>query len=406
MNSTTLDSNYINMASVEGEIPKNLLCFSHLRWDFVYQRPQHLMSRFSDMAAVYFFEEPILLETEQSYLVISKREDNLWVCVPHISNDLSHVQVNSELALLLDFFFLARSPEDFIFWYYTPMALEFSQHITAGLTVYDCMDELSAFKFAPVDLKSLEHRLFRKADIVFTGGNSLFEEKKRLHKNILPFPSSIDKNHFYSARQAHSEPKDQACINGIKIGFYGVIDERFDLELIASIADSHADWNIVIIGPVVKIDPESLPQRHNIFYLGPKNYQELPFYLSGWDVAMVPFLINESTRFVSPTKTPEYLCAGCPVVSTPIQDIINPYGSNNLVSIANNNSSFIEAVSFWLNCKNKNEWLSKADEFLVTMSWDITFANMVENMSQTYLVCQDDNRSSMNIPYMSLKRRA
>jgi glycosyltransferase involved in cell wall biosynthesis len=372
-----------SIAVRKNSLPKNLLCFSHLRWDFVYQRPQHLMARFASASAVYFFEEPIFTDTGESFLVVSKRTDNVWICVPHLSHGLDQSQVNAEQAALLEFFFAGRDMSDFTFWYYTPMALSFTEHLAAGLTVYDCMDELSAFKFAPDEIKVMEKKLFEIADIVFTGGHSLYEAKKNLHDNIFPFPSSIDKKHFTTSRDSQAEPADQATIHGRKIGFYGVIDERFDIGLIENIATMRPDWNIMLIGPVVKIDAATLPQKPNIFYLGAKSYQDLPQYLSGWDVAIIPFLIDESTRFISPTKTPEYLCAGRPVVSTPITDIVNPYGANQLVSIASNASEFIDAIEFWMQCENKKEWLNRADKFLMTMSWDITFSDMTTRMEQT-----------------------
>ncbi|MCF0040676.1 glycosyltransferase [Dyadobacter fanqingshengii] len=365
-------------------LPKNLLCFSHLRWDFVYQRPQHLLTRFSDIAAVYFLEEPIFGKTDVPYLTFSQRLPDLWVCVPHLADGLTKSEVNAQLRELIRVFFVNKKLDEFIFWYYTPMALEFSSHLSPGLTVYDCMDELSAFKFAPEKLKSLEKNLLTKADIVFTGGHSLFESKKNLHPNIHPFPSSIDKKHFGQARKQNSEPADQAVIKGPKIGFYGVIDERFDIELIREIAVKRPDWNIVLIGPIVKIDPKTLPQGSNIHYLGAKSYAQLPAYLSGWDVAMVPFLLNESTRFISPTKTPEYLCAGKPVVSTPIRDVVNPYGKNKLVSIGKNGSDFIEAIAYWLKMSDKKGWLSSVDKFLLTNSWDLTCADMTDYMSSAY----------------------
>ena len=382
-------TNHLQRLNVSGSgepdsLPKNLLCFSHLRWDFVYQRPQHLLTRFSDIAAVYFLEEPIFGKTDVPYLTFSQRLPDLWVCVPHLADGLTKDEVNAQLRELIRVFFVNKKLDEFIFWYYTPMALEFSSHLSPGLTVYDCIDELSAFKFAPEKLKSLEKNLLNKADIVFTGGHSLFESKKNLHANIHPFPSSIDKKHFGQARKRNAEPVDQANIKGPKIGFYGVIDERFDIDLIREIAVKRPDWNIVLIGPVVKIDPKTLPRESNIHYLGAKSYAQLPAYLSGWDVAMVPFLLNESTRFISPTKTPEYLCAGRPVVSTPIRDVVNPYGKNKLVSIGKNGSDFVEAIAYWLKMNNKKEWLSSVDKFLLTNSWDLTCADMTDYMSSAY----------------------
>jgi len=362
---------------------KNLLCFSHLRWDFVYQRPQHLLSRFAENTNVYFLEEPIFTDTNEAFIVISQKKERVWVCVPHLPHNLDENQKNESLKKLIQLFFAGKDASEFIFWYYTPMALEFSSHIKAGMTVYDCMDELAAFKFAPQNIKTLENQLLKRADVVFTGGNTLFQSKKHLHKNIHPFPSSIEKKHFLKARQKHSEPEDQVNIAGPKIGFYGVIDERFDIGLIEAVANARPDWNIILIGPVVKIDPQTLPQNKNIHFLGPKNYDQLPHYLSGWDVAIIPFLINESTRFISPTKTPEYLCGGKPVVSTPITDVIYPYGEDQLVSIANDAAGFIDAITYWLECENMGEWLTKVDRFLLTVSWDFTCGNMWDLMLKT-----------------------
>ncbi|MCF2494573.1 glycosyltransferase family 1 protein [Dyadobacter chenhuakuii] len=368
----------------QDSLPRNLLCFSHLRWDFVYQRPQHLLTRFSDIAAVYFLEEPIFGKTDVPYLTFSQRLPELWVCVPHLADGLTKDEVNAQLRELIRVFFINKKLDEFIFWYYTPMALEFSSHLSPGLTVYDCMDELSAFKFAPESLKSLEKELMTRADVVFTGGHSLFESKRHQHANIYPFPSSIDKKHFGQARKRNYEPADQAKIKGKKIGFYGVIDERFDIDLIRDIAAERPDWNIILIGPVVKIDPATLPRQANIHYLGARSYEQLPAYLSGWDVALVPFMLNESTKFISPTKTPEYLCAGKPVVSTPIRDVVNPYGTKNLVSIGNNSKEFVEAIAYWIAMQDKKEWLGNVDKFLSTISWDLTCADMIDNMSSVH----------------------
>jgi len=365
------------------QLPKNLLCFSHLRWDFVYQRPQHLMTRFSEFSAVYYLEEPIYETIDNAFLTFSQRLPNLWVCVPHLPHGLNKVDTNKQLKSLLNIFFINRDTDDFVFWYYTPMALEFSYKFVPGLTIYDCMDELSAFKFAPEELKDLEKRLFNKADIVFTGGQSLYEAKKHQHYNIHPFQSSIDKKHFEKARCKKSEPIDQVEIAGPKLGFYGVIDERFDIDLIRGIADARPEWQIMLIGPVVKIDPATLPKNKNIHYLGPKKYEELPLYLSGWDVALVPFLLNESTRFISPTKTPEYLAGGKPVVSSAIKDVINPYAKNKLVSIGADADDFVSAIDILLKQSEYQTWLLQVDNFLADNSWDNTFSSMMELMVTT-----------------------
>jgi UDP-galactopyranose mutase len=241
------------------------------------------------------------------------------------------------------------------------------------------MDELSAFKGASPELREREAALFQRADVVFTGGQSLFEAKRHQHANVHAFPSSIDVNHFGRARASTQEPPDQACIPGPKLGFIGVIDERMDLPLLRAIAEARPDWHIVMIGPVVKIDPASLPQLPNIHYLGGKQYSELPAYIAGWNVGLLPFAMNESTRFISPTKTPEYLAAGKPVVSTPIRDVVRPYGEFGLVRIGASADAFIAAIdAALLECATPSyeHWLAKVDTFLAGSSWDTTWAEM------------------------------
>ena len=368
----------------QSSLPKNLMCFSHLRWDFVFQRPQHLMSRFANEINVQVLEEPVFDASESSYLTIDKRQAKLTILVPHLVAGLAPHEVVREMKNLLNEFLEKVNLSEWIFWYYTPMALQFSNHLSAALTVFDCMDELSAFDFAPKELIELEKSLLDIADVVFTGGYSLHEAKKAQHNNIHVFPSSIDKEHFSLARTTTSEPSDQADIKGIKLGFIGVIDERFDARLIKEVSEQRPDWQIVLLGPVVKVTIESLPSGPNLHYLGQKDYAELPSYLSGWDVAMIPFAINNSTRFISPTKTPEYLAAGVPVVSTPIRDVVRPYGDEGLVRIAANANEFIAAAESYITEKNSEVWLEKVDNFLKDKSWAHTFEQIKMKMIETY----------------------
>lgn len=254
------------------------------------------------------------------------------------------------------------------------------------------MDELSAFDFAPTEISLLEKQLLVKSDLVFTGGKSLFEAKKAQHHNIYSFPSSIDRAHFAKAKTIQQDPEDQKTMKHPRIGFFGVIDERFDKQLIQEIAIKRPDFQIILIGPIVKINPDHLPKNENIHYLGAKKYDDLPAYLSHWDVALIPFAINKSTQFISPTKTPEYLSAGIPVISTPIEDIVYPYGKNGLVHIAYNSEDFIKCIELELKIKlhHKTDWLSKVDVFLNLNSWDLTFEKMQKLIQETY-----DNRILM-----------
>jgi len=354
----------------------DLVVWSHLRWDFVYQRPQHLLKRSANDRRVFFIEEPVF--NGSMHLDVRERDNGVRVITPHLPEGLnSDVAMQAVLKEMVHRYFVENAIREYVFWYYTPMALEFTRQMSPIAVVYDCMDELSAFKGAPDILVQHEKELLKLADIVFTGGHSLYEAKRDRHPAVYAFPSSIDRAHFNSARVATEEPEDQRDIKYPRLGFFGVIDERFDIDLIDRMAEARPEWQFIMIGPVVKIHPDMLPRRANIHYLGSKNYQHLPKYIAGWDVALLPFAMNESTRFISPTKTPEYLAAGKPVVSTPIQDVVRPYGEMQLVQIAGNTDEFIAAVETALRPSATNEeWLKRVDSFLAQTSWDETWELM------------------------------
>jgi UDP-galactopyranose mutase len=360
--------------------PATLICFSHLRWNFVFQRPQHLMSRFARDMNVIFWEEPIEVgPKETAYLQVREADDasGVRVVVPHLPQGMPEDAREGALTRLLDAH-LASVRGPLIAWYYTPMMLPMSRHLEPDLTVFDAMDELSKFKFAPTKLIELEQELIDKADIVFTGGSSLYEAKKDRHDNVHCFPSSVDRAHFCKARARQFDPADQEDLPRPRLGFYGVIDERFDTELLDKVAAARPDWSFVMVGPVVKISEEDLPKRPNIHYLGPKTYDQLPAYLSGWDVALMPFAMNESTQFISPTKTPEYLAGGKPVVSTPIKDVVRHYGQLEGVKIASTPEEFVAACEGALKLSHNPEsgWLAEADLMLSASSWNTTQARM------------------------------
>lgn len=384
----------------------DLVCLSHLRWNFVFQRPQHLLSRCAQGRRVFFIEEPILSNDPVGRLDISKHESGVLVVVPHLNEALSEEAIASAQKLLVDGLFAQYQIDQYICWYYTPMALSFTEHLQPLAIVYDCMDELSAFKGASPTLKNNEVELFRRADLVFTGGQSLYEAKRDRHPHVYAFPSSVDVAHFAQARNISQEPADQANIPHPRLGFYGVIDERMDLELLAGIAAARPDWHLVMIGPVVKIDPAMLPQGENIHYLDSKDYKELPAYLAGWDVAMLPFARNESTRFISPTKTPEYLAAGKPVVSTSIRDVVRPYGQENLVEIADSVSEFVAAAQ---NVMQEDfaasGWRSRVDTFLEQISWDRSWAAMMKLIESSLATRGQDNTQSPTIEPPSIVTR-
>jgi len=363
------------MIDVSRPIPRgDVLCLSHLRWNFVFQRPQHLMTKCARERRVFFIEEPIVVPETAPHLKVEVHAP-VNVVVPQIPDGLTSVARSAVLRRLLDDFMRATHIRDYLLWYYTPMALDYTDHLSPSAIVYDCMDELSAFKGAPATLKDREADLMRRSSLVLTGGRSLYEAKKHQHKNIHPFPSSVDVAHFGQARCTVSDPPDQALIPHPRLGFFGVIDERLDIGLLDAVAAARPDWHFIMLGPVVKIDSASLPQRSNIHYLGSKPYEALPAYVATWDVALLPFARNAATQFISPTKTPEYLAAGKPVVSTSIRDVVRPYGELGLARIADDVDRFVHACSAAM-VEDAAARITQADAFLRHTSWDGTWSRI------------------------------
>ena len=359
--------------SVKNKRP-TMIVFSHLRWDFVFQRPQHLLSRAARDFNVIFVEEPMFGDEAVPRLEIGDRPQGVRVAQPMLPHGTTDdAAITAQRAIVDELAAEAEGP--LLLWYYTPMALQFSRHLDADLVVFDKMDELSAFKNAPPLLLQLEAELLDRADVVFTGGASMHRAAEHRHSNIHCFPSSIDTGHFGAARGGLADPDDQAAIAHPRLGFFGVIDERMDIDLVGQVADLRPDWQIVMIGPVVKIDPATLPQRANIHWIGGKKYDELPAYLANWDIGFMPFAINESTRFISPTKTPEFLAAGLPVVSTAITDVVTPYGNEGLVEIAATAEATVAAVERLFDA-DRADWLARVDAQLAQGSWDQTWESM------------------------------
>ncbi len=380
-------------------VQPDVICFSHLRWHFVTQRPQHLLSLAALDRRVFYWEEPVWHALGElppqadgslgMHLEITKEGASIWVLRPHLTWG---IDFQAGQRLLLDKLIANKRVARYICWYYTPMALGFSTHLRPEIIVYDCMDELAGFLNAPSDLRLREQQLFDLADVVFTGGISLFEAKKKQHANVHPFPSSIDVAHFAKANGFPQEPADQAVVPHPRAGFYGVVDERFDTALLAEVAALRPKIHFVVLGPVVKIDPSHLPQRENIHYLGAKTYAELPAYLGGWDTAIMPFALNDATRFISPTKTPEYLAAGKTVVCTPIRDVVRSYGDAGLVAIADTPQTFAVALDNAL-APQPESWRGRVAARLSHTSWESTWAAMQHQIDLARL-----HRRNLNLP--------
>jgi UDP-galactopyranose mutase len=354
----------------------SMIVFSHLRWNFVYQRPQHLMTRFANRYRVFFFEEP-RYEDCSPHLVITEPSPNISVCTPLTPFDSPgfHDQQLPVLQSLIEGLMVDRDVRSPIAWLYTPMALPLVSGLDPRAIVYDCMDELAAFKNAPRQLLQREHALLKTADFVFTGGPSLYRAKQSRHHSVHCFPSSVDKAHFASGRDPADEISAQRAIPHPRLGFFGVIDERLDTALIDRIAAARPEWQLIMVGPIVKIDPNSLPRRPNVHYFGQQPYSDLPRFLAGWDVCILPFAINDATRFISPTKTLEYMAAGKPIVSTPVEDVATPHG--HVVAIGEG-ERFIELCELALRetAAEQSRRQLRMGAVVDSTSWDKTASGM------------------------------
>ncbi len=373
---------YPNAAGLEQPV---LLCLSHLRWDFVFQRPQHLMTRAAAQYGVVFVEEPVgVAATAEPGMAVRAVEPNLVVATPQLPEGLDPAAADAvQRKLLDDLLDRFGGPLDTV-WYYTPMAFAFAGHLRPRTVVFDSMDQLSAFDGASPRLELLERQLLRRADIVFAGGRSLFGAKRRLHPNVHLFPSSVDEAHFRAARKrtrTEQGPADQVALPRPRIGYFGVIDERIDYKLLDGVASMRPDWQFVMVGPTAKIDPASLPSQPNLHWLGMKSYEELPSYLSGWDAGLMPFALNEATRFISPTKTPEFLAAGVPLVSTAVPDVVAEWQSGGLVAIADCPEAAVALLEKALVGRTA-AWQAAVDQHIRWMSWDTTWARMRRLMTE------------------------
>lgn len=372
---------------------RDIICLSHLRWDWVWQRPQHVMSRLARGRRVYFVEEPVVAEQAGAPLGSPRppewrmrREGAVIVCQPYFPDGIAAFQgprMDAALRALLEALVEAEQITEPILWFYTPMILPSTTGIPAALVVYDCMDELSKFRHAPPELPERERALLGRADIVFTGGYSLYQVKKDLHPNVHPFPSGVEAEHFAQARDpALPLPEGFAVIPRPRIGYMGVIDERLDLKLLDQVARDRPDWSIVMVGPVIKIDESELPRRPNIYYFGKQPYTELPRFVKGFDICMMPFALNEATRFISPTKTLEYMAADRPIVSTPIRDVAELYG--DIVLIVRDAQEFEQAVARALSedPAQQARRLARYRDILSRSSWDAIAARMYALMER------------------------
>lgn len=342
----------------------DMVVFCHLRWDFVYQRPQHIISRMANDMKILMIEEPWHRPDEKQSRLITVN-DNLHVLQPNVT---SIEEIETVLPQYIN------NKEINVGWFYSASFVPLLNKFSFTTVVYDCMDELTLFKGAPAKLIEQEKYLMANADVVFTGGKSLYESKSQHHGNVHCFPSSVDQKHFEKALNGVAIPEDLAAIKGPIVGYFGVIDERIDYELINSIALLRPDVSFVMLGPLAKVSEEELPRQNNIHYLGMKDYKDLPAYLKGFDIAMMPFALNDATKYISPTKTLEYMAAGKPIISTAIKDVVRDYKS--CVKIIDTAEEFTQAIDRILMDAPDVFMNYEYAEILKKTSWDATAGKM------------------------------
>ena len=316
---------------------RDLLVFSHLRWTWVWQRPQHLIARIGRERRTWFVEEPWPTPDVTSPELRTERHGHVtrvWLAVPE---DVGHVgfadTVLGHYAQGLPH--IVGEADERVAWLYSPLALEAAAAVGHDVLVYDVMDDLSSFKDAPRHLLLRQRQTLELADVVFAGGRSLHTGIVDRRPDAHLFPSGVEPEHYEAARPFRARRSTPVA------GYVGVIDERLDLELLRGLAAELPDWEIQMVGPVTKIDPVELPTAPNIRYLGSQPYERLPEVMGGFDVALMPFALNDATRSISPTKTLEYLAAGLPVVSTRVPDVVADY--TDVVHLADDGPAFAAA---------------------------------------------------------------
>lgn len=371
----------IDLYGAHGSGSFSFIVHSHLRWDFVWQRPQQILSRLAQNHPVLFIEEPIYGHATGASLDITNPHTNILRVVPRLDDTYANDYDRSEeivLSLLQEQLgndlLLASLFKNPVLWFYTPMPAPIMIGEFGELAiVYDCMDELAQFKDAPLDIRKREQLLLKKAHVVFTGGRKLFEAKSRVHSNVHFFGCGVDTSHFGKARLAETAvAEDIKNLPTPIAGYFGVIDERLDYDLIRHLAKAKPDWTFVMVGPVVKISPALLPHEANIKWMGQREYIELPHYVKAYDVCLMPFALNDATQYINPTKTLEYMAAYKPILSTAVADVVKNF--TPIVQIANSPEEFVGKL------ETTRQLSAKTLEAGLAMASNASWETIVENI--------------------------
>ncbi len=360
-------------------LPRLLICFSSIRWNFLYQRPQHLLTRFAAEGVQVIYIETKRTKTSEGLSFEKEMCQGVQIIRPLMPPELTDAEYIARMRALLDELLGPNGAQDAIFWYYNPAAIRYTDHLTPALTVYDCLGNPESWPGAHPDSARLERSLMDRADVIFTPTAALMKDRRRFNGNIHVFANSIDREHFAQARCATmAEPDDQKAIPHPRLGFYGMINENIDTRLLKQVAAVRPDWHFVFIGPVMKGCENVLPECDNIHHLGTQSYDDLPAYLSGWDLALVPLKEDQHTKRLLPAKVPEYLAAGVRVIAAPLEEIVTSYGRKGLVQVVSGAEVFINVAQSLLDDSGaeKASWLRQVDAELSGNSWDKTYEGM------------------------------
>lgn len=326
-----------------------IVVHSHLGWDWVWQRPQQFLSRLSARHRVLFVEGPVPVEgIAAANMTLREVPDFPNIVVVQMQMPAKRwsdgAWVDKERRRLVQSVLAGPLGQSFanpVQWFYDPMAVTaFAGHLNERALVYDCMDQLSQFKGAPPELVKRERELLAVADVVFAGGPKMWAAKREHNSNCFSYGCGVDVKHFGKARKATTPlPFDVAQLRGKVLGYFGVVDERMDYELVAALADHDPGWHVVIVGPTAKVDRKDFPERPNLHWLGGRDYAQLPAYAKAFDVCLMPFAINEATEYINPTKALEYMATATPIVSTAVQDVVLQF--SDVVRVADSHAGFI-----------------------------------------------------------------
>lgn len=354
----------------------SVLCLSHLRWNDTEVRPRQLLSACARVRPAVFFEQPHF-DASEPFLDITHTPERVVLAVPHLPPRMTALEAEQAQRDMLDDLLRELDEDMPVLWYYSPLALGFSDHLRASAIVYDCLEQLESRDDATSELHERERTLLERADVVFTCSYGLFQRMRRTtqHPNIHPFVSSIDLEFFQRAREAPLEPPSQQQVDEPRIGFYGSIDQSVDLQLLTELACARPDLQLVLLGPLVGLDPDDLPCVPNLHWLGVPTPEQIPAYLAGWDVVMLPLAHTDTVNSSAATRAAECLAAGKPVVSTSVADIVEPWGRAGLVWLGDDAGEFADAIDDAL-ASDRSARLEHGDDYLADHTWLATWCAM------------------------------